>query len=74
MEGRPMLLTRRYLREFQKSMRISIPGHLEKELLQEYGTPVIDDGGRVFEYTEQDIYEQLRKRRRGIPGCENWND
>lgn len=68
-----MLLPRSYLRKLQKSMRISIPDRLERVLLQEYGNPAIDDDGRVFEYTEQDSYEQLRKRLRGVPGCENWN-
>jgi len=35
-----------------------------KKMLEEYGCPVVDDEGRVFEYTEQDICEQLRKRLR----------
>jgi hypothetical protein len=42
-------------------MRIPISDSLAKELLDKYGHPVIDDEGRVFEYTEQDIYEQIRK-------------
>lgn len=36
-------------------MRISIPKEVENELLELYG-------GRRFQYTEQDICEQLRKR------------
>lgn len=56
-----MILTKEDLKKLQESMRISIPCNLEKELLKEYGHPVIDDEGHVFEYTEQDIYEQIRK-------------
>ena len=32
-----------------------------RELLEQYGQPVTDDEGHVFEYSEQDISEQLRK-------------
>lgn len=42
-------------------MRVSIPEYLEKQLLNQYGNYEIDDAGHVFEYTEQDTYEQLRK-------------
>jgi hypothetical protein len=56
-----MLLTKKDLKEYQKNMRINIPDSLAKELLDIYGTPVTDDEGHVFEYTEQDIYEQIRK-------------
>lgn len=56
-----MLLTKKYLREYQESMRISIPDNLAKELLDIYGTYAIDNQGRKHEYTEQDICEQLRK-------------
>jgi hypothetical protein len=41
-------------------MRVSISDSLAKELLDQYGHPVVDDEGSVFEYTEQDIYEQIR--------------
>ena len=35
---------------------------LEKELLDQYCNLATDDEGHIFEYTEQDIYEQLRKK------------
>lgn len=57
-----MLLTKKYLKEIQESMRITIPAILERELLEQYGDYATDDEGHVFEYTEQDIYEQLRKK------------
>ncbi|MFA7078429.1 MAG: hypothetical protein WC147_08490 [Syntrophomonas sp.] len=50
-------------------MRISIPTDLEKELLDQYGDYATDDEGHVFEYTEQDIYEQLRKKLRPYEKC-----
>lgn len=43
-------------------MRISILDKLEKELLDEYGQLASDDDENVFEYTEQDIYEQISKK------------
>jgi len=52
-----MLLTKKILHDW----RVSIPADLEKELLDEYGNLVTDDEEHVFEYTEQDICEQLRK-------------
>ncbi len=57
-----MILTKRYLEEFLEGMWISIPESLKKELLREYGHPVMDEEGHMREYTEQDIYEQLRKK------------
>jgi len=56
-----MILTKNYLKKFQESMRISLPDNVEKNLLKEYSQPVVDDDGHIFEYTEQDIYEQIRK-------------
>jgi len=35
---------------------------LKEELLEQYGNPVNDDEGHLHDYTEQDIYEQLRKK------------
>ena len=57
-----MLLTRKELRTIMESLKVRVPDELEKELLAVYGKPVADDEGHVFEYTEQDIYEQVRKR------------
>lgn len=57
-----MLLTRKELNEILRNWRISIPAELKKELLEQYGNLATDDEGNVFEYTEQDICEQLRKK------------
>ena len=59
-----MRLTKKELRTILENLRVRIPAEMEKELLDEYGNLVTDDEGHVFEYTEQDIYEQLRKRLR----------
>lgn len=64
-----MILTKRYLKEILENMRISIPKTLEQELLMEYGNYAIDGEGHVFEYTEQDILEQLRKKLRPYENC-----
>jgi len=57
-----MLLTKKGLRTIFENLRVRVPAELEKELLDEYGRLVTDDEGHVFEYTEQDICEQLRKK------------
>lgn len=66
-----MLLTKKDLKKILENMRISIPKQLEKELLDQYGNYETDDEGYVFEYSEQDIYEQLRKKLRPYEkGCQ----
>jgi hypothetical protein len=57
-----MRLTKRELNRISVNLRVSIPYEMEKELLAEYGSLVIDDDGYVHEFTEQDICEQLRKK------------
>ena len=59
-----MLLTKKTLKKILQDWRASIPAELEKELLHEYGNFATDDEAHVFEYTEQDICEQLRKKLR----------
>lgn len=56
-----MLLTKKALKSYLEQNRISISKEKESELLQAFGKPVIDDEGHLREYTEQDIYEQIRK-------------
>jgi hypothetical protein len=64
MEEIAMLLTKKGLRTILENLRVRVPAESEKELLYEYGSLVTDDDGHVFEYTEQDICEQLRKELR----------
>lgn len=65
-------MTKNKLKKILKNMRESIPESLEKELLDRYGNSATDDEGHVFEYTEQNIFEQLNKNkklRRYEQGC-----
>lgn len=57
-----MILTKKSLSDLLENMWVSIPESLEKDLLHDYGHPVADEEGHVREYTDQDIYEQIRKR------------
>jgi len=59
-----MLLTEKKLDLILNRLRISIPADMRKYLLADYGHCAMDDEGQLHEYTEQDIYEQLRKKLR----------
>jgi hypothetical protein len=50
------------LRRILANMRVSVSEKTEKELLEQYGSYPTDDEGHEFQYTEQDVYEQLRKK------------
>ncbi|MCK5154603.1 MAG: hypothetical protein KAQ93_09625 [Spirochaetales bacterium] len=56
-----MVLTKKYLEKYQNNTRQTIPDTIAEELLLELGQPFIDDDGHVNEYSEQDIFEQVRK-------------
>ena len=56
-----MLPTRKMLNTILRNHRVQIPAELKKELLEQYGNLVVSEDGRVIEYSEQDICEQLRK-------------
>lgn len=56
-----MPLTRKMLNTILRNHRVQIPVALKKELLEQYGNLVVTEDGRVIEYSEQDICEQLRK-------------
>ena len=57
-----MIMTKESLKTLLENMWITIPESLEEELIADYGHPVADDEGHMREYTEQDIYEQVRKK------------
>jgi DNA-binding transcriptional regulator/RsmH inhibitor MraZ len=62
MEKRTMLLTRKMLNTILRNYRVQIPAELKNELLEKYGNLIVtEEVGRVMEYSEQDICEQLRK-------------
>jgi hypothetical protein len=61
MEKRTMLLTKQKLNTILGNLRISITDELQEELLERYSNVAVTEDGRVIEYSEQDICEQLRK-------------
>jgi hypothetical protein len=63
-----MLLTKQMLNNILRNYKVQIPAELKKQLLGDYGNLVVDEEGHVFEYTEQDICEQLRKIIRPFQG------
>ena len=60
-----MVLTKKYLENYQNNTRKKIPDTVKKELLLELGQPFIDDEKHVREYSEQDIFEHVRKAFQG---------
>ncbi|MDD2422520.1 MAG: hypothetical protein PHU78_10380 [Heliobacteriaceae bacterium] len=52
------------LRRIFSNMRASVPEEIKEELTEQYGGYVTDDEGHEFPYTEQDVYEQMRKKLR----------
>jgi len=59
-----MLLTKKSLNKILADGRSGASPELRKELLEQFGSAVTDNEGRVHEYTAQDICEQLRNRLR----------
>lgn len=55
-------MNRSDMKKILAGMRASVPAEIEKELLEQYTGHIIDDAGYEIQYTEQDVYEQLRKR------------
>jgi hypothetical protein len=57
-------MNRSCIRKILAGMGACVPAEIEEELLEEYRSHVIDEEGHAFQYTEQDVYEQLRKKLR----------
>jgi hypothetical protein len=55
-------MNRSDVRKILAGMRTSVPAELEKELLEQYESRIMDDESHEIQYTEQDVYEELRKR------------
>ena len=52
-----MVLTKKYLEQYQNNTRKTVA----QKLLLQLGQPALDDDGHLREYSEQDIFEQVRK-------------
>lgn len=56
-----MVLTKKYLEDYLLNTRRRIPDSVSEQLLLKLGKPFLDDDGHIREYSEQDIFEQVRK-------------
>lgn len=56
-----MILTEKDLKEYQINNKLNLPDSLVNKLLDRFGSQIEDENNNTFEYTEQDIYEQIRK-------------
>lgn len=57
-----MIVTKKYIRELREKNLIKVSAEAEKLILEKLGEePGLDDDGCWHTYTEQDIWEQVRK-------------
>lgn len=57
-----MIVTKKYIRDLREKSFIDISSETEKYILKKFGQePEPDEDGRSYEYTEQDLWEQVRK-------------
>ena len=57
-----MIVTKKYIRDLKQKSLIEISEETEKRILEQFGKePDPDDEGCKHTYTEQDLYEQIRK-------------
>lgn len=57
-----MIVTEEYIRDLREKSFINISEETEKRIIEQFGTePEPDENGRNYEYTEQDLWEQIGK-------------
>lgn len=57
-----MIVTKKYIQELREKSFLRISAEEEKLILEKLGEePGVADDGNTYEYTEQDIWEQIRK-------------
>ncbi|CQR72721.1 hypothetical protein SOV_01100 [Sporomusa ovata DSM 2662] len=57
-----MIVTEKYIRDLREKSFINISEETEKYILEQFGKePEPDEDGCSYEYTEQDLWEQIRK-------------
>jgi hypothetical protein len=57
-----MIVTKKYIQDLRKHSFLHISKDMEKLILEQFGKePEPDKDGHINEYTEQDIWEQIRK-------------
>jgi hypothetical protein len=56
-----MLVTKKYIQDLREKSFLNISEDMEKLILKKFGKEPEPDDGCIYEYTEQDIWEQIRK-------------
>lgn len=57
-----MIATKKYIRDLREKSFLNISEETEKRILEKLGKePGLDDDGYIQTYTDQDLYEQIRK-------------
>ena len=57
-----MITTKKYIRDLRERSFMDISEETEKRILEKLGKePGLDDDGHIQTYTDQDLYEQIRK-------------
>ena len=57
-----MIVTKKYIRDLREKSLFEISQETEKRILEQFGKePEPEENGRKHTYTEQDLWEQIRK-------------
>jgi len=57
-----MIVTKKYIRDLREKSFLNITEDMEKGLLKKFGKDLtLDENGVLQDYTEQDIWEQIRR-------------
>lgn len=57
-----MIVTKKYIQNLREKSFLNISKEMELRILDEFGKePEPDENGNVYVYTEQDIWENIRK-------------
>lgn len=56
-----MIVTKKYIHDLREKSFLKISEDMEKVILEEFGkAQAQDEDGRIYDYTEQDIWEHIR--------------
>ncbi|KGP76008.1 hypothetical protein JT05_07335 [Desulfosporosinus sp. Tol-M] len=57
-----MIVTKKYIRDLRGKSFLDISVETEKRIFERFGKePEPDENGHIYAYTEQDIWQQIRK-------------
>lgn len=57
-----MIVTKKYIKNLREKSFLNISADMERKILEKFGKePEPDEEGNLYEYSEQDIWEQIRK-------------